>query len=141
MLVSLGLTVAGVLLPGRGRGNPTASSSAQRGNSRAQSSCAYCRQTGHLSNDCPSQASHGRTARAQEVDNGLVLFCYLICISCVQWSTPPATFPPSFCSHSWIWEWSRSYHFVLWPPYWSLSMRIEISMQFGLFSCLYPLPT
>ncbi|KAL3337369.1 hypothetical protein AABB24_029834 [Solanum stoloniferum] len=55
---------------GRGRGNPTASSSAQRGNSRAQSSCAYCRQTGHLSNDCPSQASRGRTARAQEVDNG-----------------------------------------------------------------------
>ncbi|XP_049403152.1 DNA topoisomerase 3-alpha isoform X1 [Solanum stenotomum] len=55
---------------GRGRGNPTASSSAQRGNSRAQSSCAYCRQTGHLSNDCPSQASRGRTTRAQEVDNG-----------------------------------------------------------------------
>ncbi|XP_027772736.1 DNA topoisomerase 3-alpha isoform X2 [Solanum pennellii] len=55
---------------GRGRGNPTASSSAQRDNSRAQISCAYCRQTGHLSNDCPSQASRGRTARAQEVDNG-----------------------------------------------------------------------
>ncbi|KAG5605012.1 hypothetical protein H5410_026504 [Solanum commersonii] len=55
---------------GRGRGNPTASSNAQRGNSRAQISCAYCRQTGHLSNDCPSQASRGRTARAQEVDNG-----------------------------------------------------------------------
>ncbi|OIT19130.1 hypothetical protein A4A49_42777, partial [Nicotiana attenuata] len=72
-------------LPGRGRGNPTASSSAQRGNSRAQGSCAYCRQTGHLSNDCPSQASRCR-ARSQEVDlqNGLVLFCYLICISCVQ---------------------------------------------------------
>nr|XP_019069627.1 DNA topoisomerase 3-alpha isoform X2 [Solanum lycopersicum] len=56
---------------GRGRGNPTAFSSAQRDNSRAQSSCAYCRQTGHLSNDCPSQASRDRTARAQEVDNGL----------------------------------------------------------------------
>ncbi|XP_010320982.2 DNA topoisomerase 3-alpha isoform X1 [Solanum lycopersicum] len=55
---------------GRGRGNPTAFSSAQRDNSRAQSSCAYCRQTGHLSNDCPSQASRDRTARAQEVDNG-----------------------------------------------------------------------
>ncbi|KAK6789270.1 hypothetical protein RDI58_013069 [Solanum bulbocastanum] len=55
---------------GRGRGNPTASSSAQRVNSRAQSSCAYCRQTGHLSNDCPSQASRGHTAQAQEVDNG-----------------------------------------------------------------------
>ncbi|KAK4357599.1 hypothetical protein RND71_023209 [Anisodus tanguticus] len=53
---------------GRGRGNPTASSSAQRGNSRAQSSCAHCRQTGHLSSDCPSQASRGRTARSQEVD-------------------------------------------------------------------------
>ncbi|CAN4116156.1 unnamed protein product [Withania somnifera] len=71
---------------GRGRGNPTASGNAQRGNSRAQSSCAYCRQTGHMSNDCPSQASRGRTARPQEVDmqNGLVLFCYLICISCVR---------------------------------------------------------
>lgn len=53
---------------GRGRGNPTASSSAQRGNSRAQSSCAYCRQTGHLPNDCPSQASRGHTTRSQEVD-------------------------------------------------------------------------
>ncbi|XP_075081423.1 DNA topoisomerase 3-alpha isoform X4 [Nicotiana tabacum] len=53
---------------GRGRGNPTASSSAQRGNSRAQGSCAYCRQTGHLSNDCPSQASRSCTARSQEVD-------------------------------------------------------------------------
>ncbi|KAM3358536.1 DNA topoisomerase 3-alpha isoform X1 [Capsicum galapagoense] len=53
---------------GRGRGNPTSSSSAQRGNSRAQSSCAYCRQAGHLSNDCPSQGSRGRTALSQEVD-------------------------------------------------------------------------
>ncbi|XP_059315421.1 DNA topoisomerase 3-alpha [Lycium ferocissimum] len=53
---------------GRGRGNPSASSSAQRSNSRAQSSCAYCRQTGHLSSDCPSQASRGRAARSQEVD-------------------------------------------------------------------------
>ncbi|MCD7472321.1 DNA topoisomerase 3-alpha [Datura stramonium] len=68
ILVSLGLTVAELLLPGRGRGNPTAASTAQRGNSRAQSSCAYCRQTGHLPNDCPSQASRGHTARSLEVD-------------------------------------------------------------------------
>ncbi|CAI9102586.1 OLC1v1000877C1 [Oldenlandia corymbosa var. corymbosa] len=43
--------------PGRGRGNPTSSSSGQRSNSRGRMACIYCRQTGHSSDVCPSHIS------------------------------------------------------------------------------------
>ncbi|XP_059656323.1 DNA topoisomerase 3-alpha [Cornus florida] len=53
--------------PARGRGRTTSSSSAQRSNSR-QSACTHCNQLGHSSNDCPSQASHFRSVRSQEMN-------------------------------------------------------------------------
>ncbi|RWR86928.1 DNA topoisomerase 3-alpha [Cinnamomum micranthum f. kanehirae] len=48
-----------VITPARGRRPMEPSSNAQRGTTR-QSACVHCRQTGHSSNDCPSQISDSR---------------------------------------------------------------------------------
>ncbi|KAJ8634027.1 hypothetical protein MRB53_027363 [Persea americana] len=48
-----------VITPARGRRPMEPSSNAQRGTTR-QSACVHCRQTGHSSNDCPSQTSNSR---------------------------------------------------------------------------------
>ncbi|WOH07973.1 hypothetical protein DCAR_0727408 [Daucus carota subsp. sativus] len=49
---------------GRGRGSNTSSSNFQQSIPR-QRTCTHCRQTGHTSNNCPSQASRSRSARSQ----------------------------------------------------------------------------
>ncbi|KAA8547075.1 hypothetical protein F0562_003504 [Nyssa sinensis] len=50
-------------IPARGRGHTTSSSSTWRSNSE-QGACTHCRQAGHSSNDCPSQASRFRSTRS-----------------------------------------------------------------------------
>ncbi|KAM7273036.1 hypothetical protein ACFE04_027700 [Oxalis oulophora] len=51
------------LAPPRGPGPSEPPRSAPRGNNTRQGPCIYCRQTGHLSSDCPSRVSMTRSAR------------------------------------------------------------------------------
>ncbi|XP_007048480.2 PREDICTED: DNA topoisomerase 3-alpha isoform X2 [Theobroma cacao] len=54
----------GSRMSARGRGPTTTSSNVQRNSSR-QGACLYCQQTGHSSNDCPSQFSGSRNSRSR----------------------------------------------------------------------------
>ncbi|KAK6923706.1 Zinc finger, CCHC-type [Dillenia turbinata] len=54
-------------IPGRGRGVATSSGSIHQSITR-QSACVHCRQTGHSSNDCPSQAS-SRSAKSRGINS------------------------------------------------------------------------
>lgn len=60
-------------VPGRGQGNHASSSTGPRSSSAGRMACIYCRQTGHRSDNCPSQAPHGQNARTPDIipENGL----------------------------------------------------------------------
>ncbi|OVA03617.1 DNA topoisomerase [Macleaya cordata] len=58
-------------IPARGHG-PTASSNTTQRPSTRQGTCTHCRQTGHSSNDCPSQTLHSQSvqSRARNFQSG-----------------------------------------------------------------------
>lgn len=54
-------------LPARARGPTPATGNTHHTNPR-QSACLHCQETGHSSNDCPSQTRHSRNAQQPGMD-------------------------------------------------------------------------
>lgn len=60
----------GPRMSARGRGSTTTSSNVQRSSNRqGQGACIYCQQTGHSSNDCPSQFPGPRNSRSSRTNS------------------------------------------------------------------------
>ncbi|OMO56040.1 DNA topoisomerase, type IA [Corchorus olitorius] len=72
----------GSRMSARGRGPTVTSTNAQRSSNR-QSACLYCQQTGHSSNDCPSQLSGSRNSRSRtNPQNGMQGETSVSCSTC-----------------------------------------------------------